>query len=325
MKRLSLAVCALFALLFISGCTRAPKRYQAIYSDVFDTVTEFTAYCSSQEEFNNYSKIIHDELLRCHNIFDVYSADSEAAQLNSSCGEPFEASDDLLTLITSAKSWHSATGGQLNAAMGSVLRLWHECSEHEVLPDFNELSRKGEHCDIESVKISGKSIVLTDTEVSFDFGALAKGYAAQLAADLVTENGCKSFALSVGGNVITKGKKPSGKWQIGIEAPDGGLLTTLEISDKAVVTSGDYQRYFEVDGVKYHHIIDPKTLCPADLWRSVTVICDSSADADALSTALFCMPLDEGKELLKASGAEALWLDVNGAVTRSEGFSDYEK
>lgn len=327
MKRLVLIVGA--ALVLLSGCRPTPKRYSAVYTDVFDTVTEFTAYCGSQEEFDRLSDAAHDELLRLHRIFDVYNSYDgvmNAYMLNcASGGEAYELAPELLELTESAKEWYELTGGRLNAAMGSVLSLWHDCREEGVLPDGEELKRRAEHCDFDGVAVEGGAITVNDPEISFDFGALAKGYAAEKTARLLDSMGGGSFALSVGGNVVTRGEKPTGKWEIGIENPDGGLLTTVKISDASVVTSGDYQRYFEVGGVRYHHIIDPETLYPANLWRSVTVICGDSGTADALSTALFCMPLEEGKELLERFGAEALWVDANGEITRSEEFEGYEK
>ena len=112
---------------------------------------------------------------------------------------------------------------------------------------------------------------------------------------------------------------------VGIADPDGGegYLSTLNDWDKAIVTSGDYQRYFELDGVRYHHIIDPKTLYPAARFRSVTVVCADSGLADALSTALFVLPLEEGKALAAKAGAEAMWLDTQGNLTQTSGFSQY--
>ena len=309
------------------GCSPTPKRYSAVYPDVFDTLTEFTAYCSSQEEFDRISGEVHAELFRLHEIFDIYNdyGFPNVKVLNDNAGSPVEVHDEVVELIDSAKVWHEKTSGRLNIALGSVLSLWHECREAEVLPDPDELLRRAEHCDISKIVIDGNNVTLTDPEMSLDFGALAKGYAAQRAAEAAVSAGADSFVLSVGGNVVTRGQKPSGKWEIGIEDPEGGILTTVKVAGECVVTSGDYQRYFEVDGVRYHHIIDPETLYPAALWRSVTVITDESAVADALSTALFCMDFEAGSQLAAEYGAEVMWVSADGTLTRTEGFKDYEK
>ena len=323
MKRLFLLM--LLALTLLCGCEAAPKRFSAVYSDVFDTVTEFTAYCSSQEEFNRLSEICHGELTRLHGIFDIYDGDVEngARALNSGYIE--DCPEELLLLIDRGKEWYSISGGKLNIAMGSVLSLWHDCREKGVLPDANRLKERAEHCDIGKISVDGKSVALLDPKMSLDFGAIAKGYAAQRTAELLGEGFDGSFALNVGGNVVTRGEKPSGKWEIGIEDPDGGILTTVKTAGECVVTSGDYQRYFEVDGVRYHHIIDPDTLYPASLWRSVTVIAEDSGIADALSTALFCMSESDGAELALRFGAQALWVAPDGSIRRTEGFAEYEK
>ena len=315
------------ALLMLTGCEAYPKRFSATYTDVFDTVTEFTAYCGDEEEFEALSEAVHGELKRLHEIFDIYNSYEgldNAKTLNDAAGNSVALPEELVGLIDSGIKWHTLSGGRLNIAFGSVLSEWHRCREEGVLPDPELLKELAEHCDISLVETDGNCAALGDPAMSLDFGAMAKGYAAQKAAELAESLGGKSFALSVGGNIVTRGEKPSGKWEIGIQDPDGGILTTVKVAGEAVVTSGDYQRYYEVGGVRYHHIIDPNTLYPASLWRSVTVIAENSDDADALSTALFLMPLDEGKALAEKFSAEALWVSPDGTVTRTEGFSDYE-
>ena len=324
MKKL---LCVAAALLMLTGCEAYPKRFSATYTDVFDTVTEFTAYCGDEEEFEVLSEAVHGELKRLHEIFDIYNSYEgldNAKTLNDAAGNSVALPEELVGLIDSGIKWHTLSGGRLNIAFGSVLSEWHRCREEGVLPDPELLKELAEHCDISLVETDGNCAALGDPAMSLDFGAMAKGYAAQKAAELAESLGGKSFALSVGGNIVTRGEKPSGKWEIGIQDPDGGILTTVKVAGEAVVTSGDYQRYYEVGGVKYHHIIDPNTLYPAALWRSVTVIAENSDDADALSTALFLMPLDEGKALVEKFSAEALWVSPDGTVTRTEGFSDYE-
>ncbi len=324
MKKL---LCVAFALLLLTGCEAYPKRFSATYTDVFDTVTEFTAYCGTEEEFEALSEAVHGELKRLHEIFDIYNSYEgldNAKALNDAAGKSVEPPAELIELINSGKEWYTLSGGKLNIAFGSVLSEWHHCREEGVLPDPVLLKELAEHCDISLVKADGGNIALGDPNMSLDLGAMAKGYAAQKAAELAESLGGKRFALSVGGNIVTRGEKPSGKWEIGIQDPDGGILTTVKVAGEAVVTSGDYQRYYEVGGVRYHHIIDPDTLYPAALWRSVTVIAENSADADALSTSLFLLPLEEGKALAEKFGAEALWVSPDGSVIRTEGFSDYE-
>lgn len=159
--------------------------------------------------------------------------------------------------------------------------------------------------------------------VQADVGAIAKGYAVQQ----VCGSAPAGLLISVGGNVCATGPKPeTGQpWVVGIQNPDAPeeYLHTIYVEDFSVVTSGDYQRYFTVDGVAYHHIIDPDTLFPADCWRSVTILCPDSGLADALSTALFTLPQQEGQALLDAFGAQAMWVHPDGSILYSPGFREH--
>ena len=141
--------------------------------------------------------------------------------------------------------------------------------------------------------------------------------------------GYDGWVLNVGGNVRTVGGKPTGEdWLVGVENPDTDsdepYIAYLELRDKALVTSGNYQRYYLVDGVRYHHIIDPVTLMPSDRYRSVSVVCSDSGVADALSTALFCMDYDAGVALVDSlTNAEVMWVMPDGTQRYSDGFTAY--
>ncbi|MBO4366123.1 MAG: FAD:protein FMN transferase, partial [Clostridia bacterium] len=221
----------------------------------------------------------------------------------------------------------TASGGQLNCAMGSLLTLWHDCMEGKTgVPSAEALSSAAEHIGFGSVSIEDGKLVLSDEKVKFDLGAAAKGYAAESASAVAKACGCSDFALNLGGNVLLSGKKPAGDWVIGIQDPsDGGVYTKVYVSDCSVVTSGNYQRYRDIDGVRYHHIIDPETFMPAGRYDSVTVVCPDSLNADMLSTALFCMPEESGEALAESFGAEVLWIYPDGTSKRTEGFASYEK
>jgi thiamine biosynthesis lipoprotein ApbE len=166
------------------------------------------------------------------------------------------------------------------------------------------------------------TVFLQGPEMSLDVGAVAKGWSVQR----VAEKAPSGLLLSVGGNVCATGPKDSADtpWVVGIEDPQGGsYLHTLNVRTGALVTSGDYQRYYLVDGKPYHHIIDPDTLMPAQYWSSVTILCDDSGLADALSTALFLLPQAEGQKILAKCGAEAMWVDSAGRCYYSPGFRDH--
>lgn len=321
-------------LLVLSGCGTGLQRYEATYWDVFDTVTTVSGYAAGQAEFDAAAREIHDALLEYHRLYNIYESYDGLRNLktvNDQAGiGPVSVDDRILSLLQFAQTAWTETGGRVNAAMGSVLALWHDAREQALedpdraaLPDRSALEAAALHTDLSALELDleAGTAFLTDPDMALDVGALAKGYAVEQVAAAAPDH----FLISVGGNVCATGPKPDGTpWTVAVENPDGGdFLKLLYAEDRSVVTSGDYQRYFELDGVRYHHIIDPDTLEPAAYWRSVTVVADSSAAADCLSTALFTLPQAEGQRLLDQWGAEALWIGRDGAQVMSPGFSAY--
>lgn len=322
------------ALLVLSGCGTGMQRYEATYWDVFDTVTTVTGYAAGQAEFDAAAREIHDTLLEYHRLYNIYESYDGLRNLktvNDQAGiGPVPVDTRILSLLQFAQTAWTETGGRVNAAMGSVLAHWHDAREQALedpdraaLPDRSALEEAALHTDLSALELDleAGTAFLTDPHMALDVGALAKGYAVEQVAAAAPDH----FLISVGGNVCATGPKPDGTpWTVAVENPDGGdFLKLLYAEDRSVVTSGDYQRYFELDGVRYHHIIDPDTLEPAAYWRSVTVVAESSAAADCLSTALFTLPQAEGQRLLDQWGAEALWIGMDGAQVMSSGFSAY--
>ncbi len=317
MKRLLTAFWAvLISLSIFSGCEKAPsERFQTSYTDVFDTVCTFTAYCDSEEEFESVSDSLHEELLRLHRLFDIYEGPQGGGLLALNRDGYLENPDkDITDLLELGKEYYDISGGKLNIAMGTVLSLWHDAREDGALPDKDKLTQASMHMDISKLIIGDDKITLSDSDMRIDVGAIAKGYAAQKAAELIRDLGIKNFALDLGGNIKTSGSKPDGDWNIGVRDPDGGILTGIKAKDLSIVTSGDYERFFELDGVRYSHIINPETLYPADIYRSVTVVCENSADGDALSTSLFCMDFESGKSLCEKLEIKAIWVLPDGST-----------
>jgi len=336
MKRIFLLVLSLA--LVLGGCSAGPgqsgpKQYTATFLDLFDTVTTIVGYASSEDEFREKAQGVHDDLLVYHRLFDIYEEYEGAANLktiNDMAGTaPVAVDRAVIDLLLDCRTYHAATGGKVNAAMGGVLRLWHDAREaglddpaNAYLPDENALREAAAHVSFDLIEIDeeNSTVFIKDSALRLDVGAVAKGWAAQR----VAEKSPEGLLISVGGNVCATGPKNGGApWVIGIQDPDGGdYLHTIYLEKGSVVTSGDYQRAYMVGGELYHHIIDPDTLYPARLWRAVTVVCPDSGDADALSTALFLLPYEEGLELLMQFGAEAVWVGQNGEMQYSPGFAD---
>lgn len=326
-------------ILLLSGCglpgKKAPQnQYRQTYWDLFDTVTVISGLAESQEAFQQTAERVYDDLLTCHRLFDIYN-DYEGLNnlktVNDNAGvNPVAVDETVIRFLTDCKAYYETTGSRVNVAMGGVLSLWHEARtqglsdpENAALPDSLALAEASRHQSWDDVIIDPENatVYLADPQLRLDVGAVAKGWATEQAA----RSAPRGLLISVGGNVRATGPKDDSgtPWVVGITDPEGGdYLHTLAITDLSVVTSGDYQRYYVVDGKAYHHIIDPETLMPADRWRAVTVVCQDSGLADALSTALFLLPREEGQQLLYNCGGEAMWVDALGNRYYSPGFRD---
>ncbi len=325
--------------ILLSGCLfpaqPREKQYTATFLDLFDTLTTIIGFGETEDDFRRKAQVVHDDLLYYHQLFDIYNdydGLNNLKTVNDQAGiAPVRVDPTIIRLLQDCKTYWEMTDGRVNAAMGSVLRLWHDARSAGIddpgtakLPDMELLRTAAEHTGFDAVILNEEdsTVYITDPETSLDVGAIAKGWATQK----VAENAPQGMLISVGGNVCATGPKtPEGTpWVIGVQDPKGGedYLHTIYVSGGTVVTSGDYQRTYTVEGKQYHHIIDPDTLMPGEYWSSVTVVCDNSGLADALSTALFLLPLEEGRALAAKWSAEVLWLSPQGEEHMTPGFRD---
>ncbi len=346
MKKFFCCVLAAVMIALGAGCGRGPaseeetgeRRYEATFYDLFDTVTQVIGYAPGEADFRQTVELVYGELRQYHELFDIYNEYEGLANLktlnDSAGGAPVEVDSRIIDLLRSAGEIYALTGGRANIAMGSVLSIWHEyrqkglqAPESASLPPEQALEEAGRHTQIDGVEIdeAASTVRLADPAMSLDVGAFAKGFAAQRVCETLRSAGIDHLMVSVGGNVCAIGEKGDGSpWVVGIQDPwnTGSYCHTVEAVDLCVVTSGDYQRYYTVDGVDYHHIIDPDTWMPARYFASVTVLCADSALADGLSTALFTMPLEEGMALVeRLQGVEALWIVDGQREEMSSGFA----
>ena len=342
---------AVLSLSLLAGCKPKKEltRYTTIFYDVFDTVTQVIAYCESEEEFNTQMQALHQDLIAYNQLYDIYNDYDGVVNvktINENAGKaPVQVDDRILSMLELARQMYDLTGGKINIAMGSVLGIWHDHREaaekdasdaDNTLPTQEELEAAAQHCDINDLVIDedAKTVYLSDPEMSLDVGSVGKGYAVEQAALAAEARGLTSALISVGGNLRAIGTKPDGsQWVGGVENPwnssevytnGSSTVAAVKMSDLSLVTSGDYQRYYVVDGVRYHHLIDPATLWPAAYFDGVSVLAPDSGVADCLTTGLFCLPLDEGKQLVESlDGVEALWCTTDGEVVTSSGWSEH--
>lgn len=344
-KRLCAGVAALLILIGgLGACKKGPQKFSAHSFDYFDTATTVTGYADSQEEFDRVAEQVMDRLEEYHRLYTIYH---RFEGLNNLCtvnelvdgAHPTVTVDRrIMDLLVYARQMHQQTGGMVNIAMGSVLKLWHDYRTIGMddpatasLPPMDALQKAAKHTDINAMVLDEENltVTLTDPAMRLDVGAIAKGYATEQVARWMEQEGITGYVLNVGGNVRTVGPRGDGTpWVVGIERPDGeeGYLAQLNLQGESLVTSGSYQRYYLVNGKAYHHIIHPDTLMPAEGITAVSVVCGDSGRADSLSTALFCMSLTEGQALVESmGGVEALWLTEEGEQTVSSGWNGYVK
>ena len=326
----------------LAGCS-APETPAAqtenkgkSYFTYFDTVSYVYSYAGdSAEQFDERSAEVSDILGEYHRLFDIYH---EYSGVNNLCtlnlnagGEPIKVDEKLIDFLLYARELYQAMDGEMNVMMGAVLRIWHDLRDAASddpgaarLPTEEELSTAAEHTDFSLLEIDedARTVRIADPAASIDVGALGKGYATEMAARALEAEGVSSYVLNVGGNIRIIGTKPDGTgWVTGVKDPrnTSEFAIKLRLADTSCVTSGVYERYYTVDGVRYHHIIDKDTLFPAEYFSSLTVITKNSALADALSTALFCMPYDDGAALAEKLGVDVLWIFPDGEIKYTPG------
>lgn len=323
-----------------------PPTQAKSYYEFFDTVSVIFSYKGdSAEEFEANCQAVSSLLSEYHRLFDIYyeyEGINNLKTVNKQAGkEPVKVDQKLIEFLLYAKEIHTLTNGATNIAMGSVLTLWHDAREdgmddpeHAALPNADALTEAARHTDISNLIIDREActVFLADPAMRLDVGAIGKGYATEKAAQLLISRGVSSYVLNVGGNLRAIGAKPaSGNgWVTGITNPDKtseeSFVCKVILKDTSLVTSGDYERFFVVDGKRYHHIIDPKTNQPAAYFSSVSIFTPDSALADALSTALFCMSHEDGLQLIKSlKNVDAIWVTADGTLFKTEGIELYNE
>lgn len=327
MKRLVVFCVIITLVLCFTGCSDGKTKYTDYSFECFDTVTTIIGYESSKEEFDAVCDEIKSVLMKYHQLYDIYNEYENMNNLYSlnTSEQKLNVDSEIIDLLEFSKKMHNLTAGKVNVAMGSVLSLWHKYREEGVsIPPENLLIEANKYTDINDIIINENdgTVFLKESMMSVDVGAVAKGYALEKVAVYLEEKGVSGYLINVGGNVRAIGNKgDTTAWNVGIENPDtqspNQYIAQVTITDKAVATSGNYQRYYTVDGKNYHHIIDQSTLMPGELFTSVSVICDDAGVADALSTALFLMPYEEGLIIAEKLGLDGvIWVLPDGNIRK---------
>ena len=324
MKRLFISG-LLVAALMLAGCgvqtsAEGPSQTREVYA--MDTVMTLEA-CGQNADAALDEAVA--EIERLDALWSIASSDGEIARLNAE--KQITASADTLALLTRAKEISAATSGLFSTTIAPLMEAWGFTSGDYRVPDEAELSALLAHVDDEEIAISDSTVTIP-ADAKVDLCGIAKGFTSARVMEIFRENGVENGILSLGGNVQALGTKPDGSlWRVGLQDPadERALFATLELADKAVITSGAYERNFEQNGITYHHIIDPRTGYPAESGlSSVTIVSDDGTLADGLSTALFIMGKEAAVEFWRSrrDDFDMVLLADDGAVTVSAGIAD---
>ena len=319
MKRRILVLLAAIFCLCCSGC-----RERAISETVFmmDTVVTLTLYDTSDTEL----------LSSCIDLMQEWSTRlsrtdpaGEVFRLNSANGAATVVSDGTARLIEKGLAYGALSGGAFDITIAPVSSLWDFHADKPALPEADALKNALAKVDYHNVTVDGNTVTLSGG-AQLDLGGIAKGFIADCAAAFLRENGIERAILNLGGNVVALGSKHGASgWSVGIQAPFSAQDTVscaVTVADKAVVTSGIYQRCFTVDGILYHHLLDSTTGYPKDTdLASATVICDTSADADALSTICYLSGSEQALALAKQEGFDLVLILRDGSIRTTDGIA----
>lgn len=343
-RKLSVCVIIIIISILVAACSSNSKSY-AKYSyeflGAFDTTVQLIGYAKNEDDFKVMVDMAQERFMELHRLFDIYNDYdnlNNAKTINDNAGvKPVKVQQEMIDLLVLSKQWYDTSNGKCNIALGAVLKIWHDYRdagiknpENARIPSMSELNAAISYTDIEKVIIDTKNstVFLEDKNMSLDLGAVAKGFASELVANELTEEGYTSFIISSGGNVKVVGEpiySDRSKWGVGLQDPfenahDSNKLyfEVLYLNDSSVVTSGDYQRYYTVNGQNYHHLINADTLMPSNYFKSVTIVTKDSGFADFMSTTLFLTPYDEGVQLAEQLDIAAIWVMHDGTVMATE-------
>ena len=336
MKKIFFILTIILLVTYLPACSeleKAPyKRYGNMpyeYEDfAMGTVIKQRIYGNNAEEV---SKKVMDRIRKIEDDMTVNKPGGEIDRLNASAGSDFvELSQDTIKVLEKAKEYSQISNGAFDVMVGPLVKEWDVFSENPTIPSMERLETLLGLVNYEDITIDKNlsKVKLEKRGQRVDLGGIAKGFAADEAIEIYKEHNIKSAFIDIGGNIALLGSKPDGSpWKVGIRNPRGSEISYIgivSVKDKAVVSSGDYQRYFEKDGVRYHHIIHPKTGYPADSGLiSTTVITELSIDADALSTATFVLGLEQGMQLVeRLDGVEAIFITKDKKIYTTEGLSN---
>jgi len=335
MLRARTAGLAVAAVAVLGGCQRPPGPARASHArEIMGTLAEVTAVAADRMTADAAVAAGYARLEDVNRLMSDYVADSEVGRLNSlPAGTPIAVSPETLHCLQRALEICRASGGTFDATCRPLVRLWKQAAAEGRLPSADELRQARALVGPDRIAIDAerRCVWRVADGVQVDLGGIAKGYALDLAAEAMRGAGASGALVNVGGDVRAVGRDADGRpWQVGVKHPfQDGLFAVLSLTDRAVATSGVQQRFYEIGGRRYSHIIDPRSGWPAEQSPSVTVIAADGLTADAWATAFSVLSVEEGRGLIEAGGApgvEVLWISGSAeepVADMTPGFAGY--
>lgn len=318
-------ILTIFLSLIFGGCTSKPISKNGIF---LGTICKITIFDKASA---NILTTAYDRVSSIENEMTINKTSSEVISINSSSGSNYiKVSNDTFNVIKKSLYYSELSKGKFDISIGCVDKLWNIGTDKARIPSNNEIASKLPLVNYKNILLNSKdnSVMLKNSGMLIDLGAIAKGYAADEVKKVLKSHGIKHALINLGGNIVTLGNKPDDtQWTLGVQNPfdsHGSYMGTIKISEKSIVTSGIYERFLQKNGKRYHHILDTKTGYPVDNpLVSVSIIADNSIDADGLSTTVFSLGLNKGLKLIESiKNTEAIFITKNHDVYISSGLKN---
>jgi thiamine biosynthesis lipoprotein len=293
------------------------------------TIVSITVSSDSEQKAKTAVDAAFKELERLERLLNYYSESSEVSLINKNAGiNPVKVSKETIEIIDKAIYVSENTEGAFDITMGPVIALWD--FQKKALPDDRMVKEKLKLVGYKNIAINkdDSTVFIKKKEAEINMGGIIKGYAADKAVEVLKNSGIKSGIVAIAGDIKTFGTRPDGEfWKLGIQNPrqkgkNDEILAAVELSDMAISTSGDYERFFEKNGMRYHHLLNPKTGYPAYGCQSVTIIARDGVFTDAFATGIFIVGPQNGMDVIKRLGFDGVIVDKDGKILITEGIKD---
>lgn len=329
----TISILLIFSLTILSGCSKDNKVTEPLSKTelLMGTVVTVTLYDSNDEGILDK---VFTKVKELESTLSINENGTLVDKINESAGiEPVKVDYDTYTVIKKGLEYAKLSNGLFDISVGPIVKLWNIGLPEAKVPTQEEIDSRIPLVGYSDVELNDEenSVFLKRQGMMIDLGGVAKGYTADVISDILTEEGVKSAIIDLGGNIFAHGLKVDGStWRIGIQNPfsdRGDIIGTITVKNKSIVTSGIYERYIEKDGIKYHHILSPKTGYPYENEiAGITIISDKSSDGDALSTSVFAMGVEEGMKFVNTQeGIDAIFVTKDNKIYITDGIRDIFK